>query len=214
MGIAFVIWVIDNVFYGGAMGFVPEGEEFFGVGEVGFGVHVEFFEDAAGALVAGEGGGDDVGFVELLEGVVEEGLAHFGGEPAVPVVEFESETEFEFVGEEGAVAEVEPAGEGVVLFVDGFEKTGLASAGVHGAEPLFNDIGVALPGDGAGAVDEFHDAGVVVEDVEVVDVVVGEGQKGEAVGFEEEVGHGYWYTGLVRMFKRDEGELVEGGFML
>lgn len=60
MGIAFVVWVIDNVFYGGAMGLVPEGEEFFGIGEVGFGVHVEFFEDASGALVAGEGGGDDV----------------------------------------------------------------------------------------------------------------------------------------------------------
>lgn len=145
---------------------------------------------------------------------MEEGLAHFGGEAAVPEVEFESVAEFEFVGEEGAVAEVEPAGEGIVLFMDGFEEAGLAIAGIHGAEPLFNDVGVALIGDGAGAVDEFHDAGVVVENVEVMDVIMGEGVEGEAVGFEEEVGHGYWYTGLVRMFKRDRGELVEGGFML
>jgi len=52
-----------------------------GVVEVFGGVvgHPEFFHDAAGALVLGDGEGDEAGKIEGVEGVVEDGARAFGG---------------------------------------------------------------------------------------------------------------------------------------
>jgi len=59
-----------------------------GVVEVFGGVvgHAEFFHDAAGAEICRDGEGDEVGEIEVLEGVVEDGAGAFGGEALAPVV--------------------------------------------------------------------------------------------------------------------------------
>ena len=48
--------------------------------------HAELFHDAAGALVPGDGEGNETGELEGVEGVMEDGAGAFGGETLAPVV--------------------------------------------------------------------------------------------------------------------------------
>jgi len=48
--------------------------------------HAELFHDAAGALVPGDGEGNETGELEGVEGVMEDGTGAFGGEALTPVV--------------------------------------------------------------------------------------------------------------------------------